>query len=174
MNKWDNYFLNICNEVASNSKCFSRKIGAILVRDNIIISTGYNGPARNIPDCYERILNDKNLRKTLEALNIDVKDESIAGICPRRLLQYKSGEGLEVCPAVHAEKNCLLSAARSGICTKNSIIYMNATIVSCTQCFSAMINAGIKELVLIKNIMYDITNGWVINNSDIKIREFII
>jgi dCMP deaminase len=166
MDRWDNYFLMICNEVAQNSKCYSRQIGAILVIDNIIISTGYNGPPRGVPNCGDRLLKDNALKIPLN--NLDIKNK----ICPRRLLQFKSGEGLEFCPAIHAEKNCLLAAARNGIRTKNAIMYMNANIVSCTQCFGALINSGIKELVLVKNNIYDITNKWVIDNSDIKIREF--
>ena len=169
---WDKYFLNICNEVAKNSKCLSRQIGAILVRDNIIISTGYNGPPRGVPDCSKRIQNDKRMQIALNALNVDINDESNIGICPRRLLQFKSGEGGEWCGAVHSEKNCLLSAARNGICTKGATIYLNSVVSCCSQCFGALINAGIKEVVLIKNDFYDVTVSWMMSNSDIKIREF--
>ena len=51
IDKWDNYFHSICVAISLNSPCMSRKIGAILVRDKSIISTGYNGSARNIPHC---------------------------------------------------------------------------------------------------------------------------
>ena len=51
---WDIYFLKIAKEISGHSKCFSRKIGAVLVRDKSIISTGYNGPARGVSHCNER------------------------------------------------------------------------------------------------------------------------
>jgi deoxycytidylate deaminase len=60
---WDEWFYNICKVVASNSKCLSRKIGAIIVLDKTIISTGYNGPPRGIRTCDERWLVDKEMRE---------------------------------------------------------------------------------------------------------------
>ena len=63
---WDEYFFEMCKTVASNSKCLSRKIGAIIVKDKTIISTGYNGPPRNVRSCDERWLVDKGLRDVAE------------------------------------------------------------------------------------------------------------
>ena len=62
---WDQYFYDVCVVVSKNTKCFSRKIGAILVRDKSIVSTGYNGPPRGIPHCDERYSIDKALRDEL-------------------------------------------------------------------------------------------------------------
>ncbi len=56
---WDEYYYNICKQIARNSKCLSRKIGAILVKDKLIIATGYNGPPRGIQRCDERWNIDK-------------------------------------------------------------------------------------------------------------------
>jgi len=175
--KWDKYFLDICISVSLNSKCHSRQIGAILVKDNIVISTGYNGPAREIPECRERFLHDDNMKEILCDMRyekISIENAYKNKTCPRKFLKFKSGEGLEYCNAVHAEKNCLISAARMGISTKGATLYMNAEISPCTQCFSACINAGIKEIVLIKNKIYDPTLEWCIKNSNIVIREFNI
>lgn len=170
MTNWDRYFLNLCDVVASNSKCLSRKIGAVLVKDNIVISTGYNGPARKIPSCDKRMCSDIFLNEELRKKDVLVSD--IISICPRKFLGYKSGEGLEWCPAIHAEKNCLLSAARLGIKTKNSTLYINSKISPCTQCFSACIQAGVKEIVVIKNSLYDKSVSWCMENSSIIVREF--
>ena len=61
--KWDEYFLDICCSISTKSPCLSRKIGAILVRDNSIISTGYNGPPRGVPHCgHDRFMADHDLR----------------------------------------------------------------------------------------------------------------
>jgi len=177
MNKWDKYYLGLCKAAGSNSKCHSRQIGAILVRDNIVISSGYNGPARGIPECRERMINDDVMKKELKKRKI-LSRYIVDGIknhqCPRKVLGYPSGEGLEWCNAVHAEKNCIVAAARLGIATKDSTLYMNADVSPCTQCYSACVNAGIKEIVLIKNKIYDPSLQWCIDYTDIPIREFDI
>ena len=113
MMTWDEYYLEICHAVAKNSKCLSRKIGAILVKDKSIISTGYNGPPRGVAPCNTRW--DTDLK--------DLKPKDWITACPRYVLGYKSGQGLQLCPAGHAERNALINAARQGIKTKNSIIY---------------------------------------------------
>ncbi len=173
---WDKYYLNICKEVGKNSKCHSRQIGSILVKDKIIISTGYNGPAREVQPCNSRYYNDLVLiEKTgLKPTNKKLQKAYEQKICPRKFLGYKSGEGLEWCPAVHAEKNCLLAAARIGIVTKGAILYIDANISPCSQCFSGAINAGISEIVIIKNDIYDSTLKWVMKNTFLKVREFKI
>ena len=105
---WDRYFYNICLTVSTNSKCLSRHIGAILVKDNSIISTGYNGPPRGIPHCGIRHQIDPHLLSQYKSIdkyfneNIEVKK------CPRQILGYKSGEGLEWCVAGHSERNALI------------------------------------------------------------------
>jgi len=67
---WDEYFLGVCKTIASNSKCLSRKIGAIIVRDKSIISTGYNGPPRGVPPCFTRCNDDQNFIKELNTKSI--------------------------------------------------------------------------------------------------------
>lgn len=171
---WDQYYLNICKEVGKKSKCHSRQIGSILVKDKIILSTGYNGPARGVPECRERLFMDKLVNSKLKEKYTDEELNELYKIktCPRKPLGYGSGEGLEWCPAVHSEKNCLLSAARAGISTLGATIYINANISSCTQCFSACVNAGIKEIVVVKNNIYDVSLNWVMTFTDLQIREF--
>lgn len=144
-NSWDKYYLNICNAVASKSPCLSRQIGAILVRDKSVISTGYNGPARGIPHC--------------------------TNICPRRELGFKSGEGMEHCYAQHAEENCISNAARNGVITVGAILYMN-TVIPCKNCFSTLINAGVTEIVVLTKTAYDKYTRFIVDNSTIKLREF--
>jgi len=170
--RWDTYFRSICKVVAKNSTCFSRQIGAVLTRDNVIISTGYNGPPRGIDQCDTRCINDHNLIKDLEERNIDPIDALNMRKCPRQILGFPSGEGLEYCPAIHAEKNCLLAAARNGVCTKGTTIYLNTSISPCSQCFGALINAGVNEVVLDKATPYDKTVEWLMKHEKLKIREF--
>lgn len=120
--RWDEYLLTICTAISSKSPCMSRQIGAILIRDKSIISTGYNGPARGFPHCK-------------------------GDICPRRVAGYPSGDGLEHCPAAHAETNAIANAARIGSNVSGSILYMNS-VVPCKFCAVSIVNAGISEVVV--------------------------
>ena len=146
---WDEYFLNICNAVASKSPCLSRNIGAIIVRDNSIVSTGYNGPARNYPHC---------------------KGET----CPRRARGYKSGEGLLECPAAHAEVNCISNAARLGTCVRGATMYMNTKEVACKDCMTAIVNAGISEVVSKENKPYHQISFDIAKFGNVMLRRFEI
>jgi len=118
---WDKYFLNICNAVASKSPCLSRNIGAIIVRDHSVVATGYNGPSRGFPHC--------------------------SGICPRRELGFESGQGLDHCPATHAEANCIANAARLGVSVSGASLYMD-TQCPCKVCMGLIVNAGLVEVVV--------------------------
>ena len=139
MKRWDVYFHTICESVASKSPCLSRKIGAILVRDHSIISTGFNGPPRGIPHCgVERWKLDSYLSK----FSFQPSDKEKEIMCPRRLLGYASGTHMELCPAQHAEENAVSNAARNGVSTIDTILYMNS-VTPCKNCFGTLINAGI-------------------------------
>jgi len=161
---WDLYFLKLAKEVSSNSKCLSRKIGAILVKEKAIISTGYNGPARGMKHCgerdigfYESIEVESNGRGTT-ADKIDS--------CPRRLFQYESGEGLYLCQAGHAERNALIQAARNGISTLGTTLYC-ACPIPCKDCMIEIINAGVSRLVYLKGKNYDDYSKILLEESDI-------
>lgn len=132
--KWDTYFHDICETVAQKSPCLSRQIGAILVKDRVVVATGYNGPPRGCVHCAER--------------------SSTEGVCPRKVMGYKSGQGLEYCPAVHAEMNAVVAAARNGVSVKGATLYMNC-VVPCKQCLGILINAGVAEIVVDDDTPYD-------------------
>jgi dCMP deaminase len=169
--KWDLYFHTICSAISTKSPCLSRQIGAILVRDKSIVSTGFNGPARGIPHCgYERIIKDPVLNNLITSGPSQDYD-SISKICPRKVLGYKSGSHMELCTAQHSEENCISNAARNGVSTVNTTLYMN-TVIPCNKCFSTLINAGIIEVVVDLTDMYDEYTNFIIKNSSIKIRRF--
>ena len=139
---WDTYFLTICNAVASKSPCLSRQIGAIIVRENSIISTGYNGPARGLPHCEgDRVLMEDISTPT------ELHYEAGKRVCPRRAMGFKSGEGLEHCPATHAEANCIANAARLGVSVRGASLYMN-TQCPCKDCMSLIVNAGLSNVIV--------------------------
>lgn len=174
---WDKYFLDICNVVASHSKCLSRQIGAILVRDKSIIATGYNGPARGIPHCgSDRYEKDSRLQKAI--FNSPHVEETgvkfhllIEESCPRQLLGFESGQGLEWCLATHAEQNCVANAARLGVCTLGTTLYMN-TQIPCKTCLSILINAGVSNIVVTDFKPYDSIGDFLIEHSEIRLRLF--
>jgi len=171
---WDKYFHTICIAVATKSPCLSRKIGAILVRDHSIVSTGFNGPSRGVPHCgHERFMNDKALQDISISDKVPNAPSRIYTECPRKLLGYESGTHLELCPAQHAETNCITNAARIGASTLNTILYMNC-VIPCKNCFGALINAGVKEIVVDDNKVYDKHTKYLIDHSQIKIRRFEI
>jgi dCMP deaminase len=158
--QWGGYFLRIAKEVGSNSKCLSRKIGALIVKDNRIVATGYNGPPEGIPHCDE------------EGAFFVVHNEGkrIEG-CPRRAAGIEPGQGLDKCPAVHAERNALLTAAKFGVPTDG------ATLVCwcpppCQDCVKEIIQAGIKKIICLSGSYYDYMSEWLLENSDIELVKY--
>ena len=169
--KWDIYFHKVCEAVASKSPCLSRKIGAILVKDNIVIATGYNGPTRGIPHCgRDRFEKDEVLREAMKDV-LPAVAGGIMTICPRQLLNYKSGEGLHLCPAEHAERNCIASAARVGASVRETTLYMNC-VLPCKNCITLLINAGIREIVVEDTVHYDKYSEFIYKHCTIKLRKF--
>lgn len=172
--RWDRYFHSICEAVASKSPCMSRKIGAILVRDNSIVSTGYNGPARGIPHCgHERFEHDDTLSFAASTKEFDELGfrSMIGTTCPRKLMGFESGTHMEFCIAQHAEENCISNAARLGTSTLGTTLYMNC-VVPCKNCYSTLINAGIVEIVVDSNAFYDNHTAFIHSNANIHLREF--
>ncbi len=152
--RWDTYFHGICDAVAMKSSCLSRQIGAILVRDKSVLATGYNGPPRGFTHC----------------------DELEYG-CPRKAMEdYESGKYLDICPAAHAEANCIVNAARNGVTVINSTLYMNC-VVPCKDCMILLVNAGITGVVVDSLDLYDSVNQMseeIAKFSGIEVRRFNI
>lgn len=172
INRWDKYFLDVCNAVANNSKCLSRNIGAVLVHDKSIIATGYNGPPRGIPHCGEdRFDKDYYLQKEMLNRLEPTYVEDIGKKCPRKILGFVSGDGLDYCAAAHAEQNCISNAARMGVSTLDSTLYMNY-IIPCSSCMKTLINAGITEIVVTELTFYDELAKFLAAYSEIRMRDF--
>jgi len=164
---WDEHFFNICLQVSRNSKCFSRKIGAILVRDKRVISTGYNGAPSGIPPCDKRWIIDPVFSERFS----EFSSKKNSGKCPRQVIGFKSGEGIEWCPAAHAEENTIVNCARLGISAKGSIMFMSCGI-PCSKCMIKIINAGVEEIVVTKLSYYDETSKYLLENSDVRVRIY--
>ena len=118
---WDEYFIEVASLVSQRATCLRRKVGAVLVKDKKILSTGYNGAPAGLKHCFD------------------------IG-CLRDKLKIPSGQRHELCRGLHAEQNVLVQAALHGISTKASSLYV--TNQPCIICAKMLINAGIKEIVI--------------------------
>jgi len=116
----DDYFMEIAKVVASRSTCLRQKVGAVIVKDKRILTTGYNGAPTGMPHC------------------LDVG-------CLREELNVPSGERHELCRGVHAEQNAIIQAAYHGVSIKDSTLY--TTHQPCITCAKMIINAGIRKVV---------------------------
>jgi dCMP deaminase len=85
---------------------------------------------------------------------------------------YSSGEGLHLCPATHAEQNCVAQAARLGISVKGATMYMTCEI-PCKVCMGILVNAGVSELVCSSLNFYDDITERLVKESGIKVRKFL-
>jgi dCMP deaminase len=117
---WDSYFMQLAFVVAARSTCLRRQVGAVMVKEKQILSTGYNGSPSGLLHCDE------------------------VG-CLRQSLSVPSGERHEICRAVHAEQNALVQAAKHGVAIAGADLY--TTLQPCVQCTKMIINAGIRRVV---------------------------
>lgn len=127
---WDEYFMAIAHVVATRSNCRRRQVAAVIVKDNRIISTGYNGTPRGIKNCNE-------------------------GGCRRCNSDVSSGKNLDECLCSHAEENAITQAAYHGISVKGATLY--TTYSPCLMCAKMIINSGIAKVVY--NESYATSNG---------------
>ncbi len=126
---WDNYFIEIAKVVSSRATCLRRKYGAVIVKDRVIISTGYNGSPRGMKNC------------------IDIET------CAREELNIPSGERYELCEAVHAEQNAVISGPPERM--KGATIYVAgfednksfANGLPCKLCDRIIRNAQIAQVI---------------------------
>ena len=134
MNRRDkiNYYLDIAETVCERGTCLRRNFGAIIVHNDEIVSTGYNGAPRGLLNCSD------------------------LGVCTREKLNVPKGQRYELCRSVHAEANCIISAARLDML--GATLYMTcvnpadgslfAGTNSCSMCKRQIINAGIERVII--------------------------
>jgi dCMP deaminase len=165
---WDDKFMDAAKYFGSWSKCFSRKVGAIIVKDKTIIATGFNGPPRGVPHCdsLERLTEiNRILALTGQSpLNLD----DVRGKCPRKVISDVSGDLLHLCQAGHAEQNAITNAAREGIAVKDASMYCYCP-QPCYGCAKNIINAGIGTLYYFGGDSYDEMSNWLLMNSRLRL-----
>jgi dCMP deaminase len=141
---YDEYFMEMAHVVSMRSTCLRRKVGAILVKNKHILSTGYNGAPKGLKHCSE------------------------VG-CLREKLNVPSGERHELCRGLHAEQNVIIQAAVFGTSIKDSVLYCTNT--PCVVCVKMLINAGVKEIVFSGEYPDELAKK-MLDESKIKIRNF--
>jgi dCMP deaminase len=141
---YDEYFMEMAHVVAKRSTCLRRKVGAILVKDKHILSTGYNGAPKGLRHCTE------------------------TG-CLRENMNIPSGERHELCRGLHAEQNAIIQASVFGVSIKGSVLY--CTFTPCVVCVKMLINAGVTEIIYSGEYPDDLAKQ-MISESNLKIKRF--
>ncbi len=128
----EEYYLNIAREVCRRGTCLRRQYGAVIVKDDQIVSTGYAGAPRGVANCSD------------------------LGVCLREELDIPAGQRYELCRSVHAEMNAIIHASRAQ--TLDSVMYLAGIEVAtgqptanpqpCLLCRRVIINAGIRQVVV--------------------------
>ncbi len=136
--------MKLANEVATRTTCLRRAVGAVVVKDNRILATGYNGVPSGLAHCAE------------------------VG-CLRQELGIPSGQRNEICRGLHAEQNAIIQAAKYGPVIEGAMIYVNTQ--PCVVCAKMIINAGIEEIVY-QNPYPDELSQEMLKESGIKVRVF--
>ncbi len=148
----DLYYLNIAKSVSQRSGCLRRKFGAIIVVNDAIVSTGYNGPARGVVNCEE------------------------VG-CLKNMVNAPHWGAYDYCPAVHAEENAVINAARNGTSVLGGTLYIYGETADgkptpshpCDRCKRVLINAGIERVVTDDengNLLYYDVKEWVKEDTE--------
>ena len=151
-----NYYLDLAEMVSQRSTCLRRRYGAVIVNNDEVVSTGYNGAPRGRKNCTE------------------------VGWCIREKLKIPRGERYEICRSVHAEANAIISAARdrmlgaslylTGVDAQTGEYVANSS--SCSMCKRQVINAGITKVYVRDDKdsyrVVDVNEDWVVNDGSLE------
>ncbi|MCX7966447.1 MAG: cytidine/deoxycytidylate deaminase family protein [Syntrophorhabdaceae bacterium] len=140
---WDSYFMEIARIVSKRSTCIRRHVGALIVKDKRILSTGYNGAPKGLKHCMD------------------------SG-CLREKMNIASGERHELCRGLHAEQNAIIQAALHGVSINGAELY--TTHLPCSICMKMIINAGILKITYLDGYPDELSVE-LIKESNIKMKK---
>ena len=154
------HYLNRAKVAAERSTCLRRKVGAVIIRDDAEVSSGYVGSPRDTENCIDR------------------------GSCIRIELGTPSGERYELCRSVHAEQNAIINAARTGAIVLDGEMYISSELIGaayaespkkmsqtnrpCALCMKEILNAGIQKVY-----MRDELNGEISSYSTADLKKWL-
>lgn len=139
---WDTYFMEMAQVASKRSTCLRRSVGAVIVKDKRILSTGYNGTPKGMAHCEE------------------------VG-CLRTKLNVPSGKMHELCRGIHAEQNAVIQAAVHGVSVDGATLY--CTHQPCVVCTKILINAGIKRIVYANPYPDELAENMMKEANDLEI-----
>ncbi|KAF9436393.1 Deoxycytidine monophosphate (dCMP) deaminase [Entomortierella beljakovae] len=140
---WDSYFMYLANLAARRSNCMKRRVGCVLVRENRVIATGYNGTPKYLKNCNE-------------------------GGCTRCNQATPCGQGLDRCLCMHAEENALLEAGRERV-GSGSTIYCNTC--PCLGCAIKIVQVGVSQVVYSESYGMDVMTAEVLRKAGVELRQ---
>jgi dCMP deaminase len=140
----DTYFMRMAELVATRSTCLRRHVGAVIVKEKRVLTTGYNGAPRGLRHCEE------------------------VG-CVRKQNNIESGTRHELCRGVHAEQNAVIQGAYFGASIKGATIY--TTNFPCVLCAKILLNAGIEEIVYLDTYVDELSKS-ILEEAGIKVRQY--
>jgi len=140
---WEDYFMGIADLVSKRSTCTRRFVGAVIVKDKRILTTGYNGAPAGIDHC-------------------------ITVGCLREKLNIPSGERHELCRGIHAEQNAIIQGALHGVSIKGASLF--CTNFPCSICAKMIINAGIKKIYF-KSYYADKLSNELFKDANIEVLQ---
>lgn len=141
---WDHYFMKIATVVATRGNCLRRQVAAVIVKDQRLISTGYNGTPRGVKNCFE-------------------------GGCERCAGDAPSGTSLGECICCHAEENAITQAAYHGIALRGATLY--STLSPCLTCAKMIINSGIQEVVYENEYEFSVQTRTLLHAGGVRCRK---
>ncbi|KAK0547542.1 Deoxycytidine monophosphate (dCMP) deaminase [Tilletia horrida] len=141
---WDHYFLSLCSLASLRSNCMKRRVGAVLVRSNRVLSTGYNGTPRGMKNCNE-------------------------GGCARCNGGAPGGARLDECLCLHAEENALLECGRERGGAEGTVLYCNTC--PCLRCAVKIVQTGVREVVYELDYSMDDRSRQIFEEAKIKFRK---
>jgi dCMP deaminase len=148
MDKWDRRFIDLAETIGTWSSCYkeNRQVGAVIVRNKRILTTGYNGAPAGIKSCKEM------------------------GECLRNKMGIASGTRHELCYAIHAEQNAIIQAAKIGVSIEGATLY--CTHYPCAICTKIIVNSGIARLVY-KHPYPDDFSRMLLDESGVCVEQYI-
>ena len=140
---WDTYFVSLCTLASLRSNCMKRRVGAVIVRSNRVLSTGYNGTPRGLTNCNE-------------------------GGCPRCNGSAPCGSNLDECVCLHAEENALLELGRDRGGAQGTVLYCNTC--PCLRCAVKIAQTGVQEVVYQLEYSMDGRSTQILAEAGVRIR----
>ncbi|KDE04746.1 hypothetical protein MVLG_04803 [Microbotryum lychnidis-dioicae p1A1 Lamole] len=166
---WDPYFMLLASLASLRSNCMKRRVGAVLVREKRVVSTGYNGTPRGMRNCNDGGCGRCNSGSSGRVLATNADHDTANSTS---LTSIRMGEGLDECLCLHAEENALLEAGRervSGGGTEGATLYCNTC--PCLRCTVKIVQCGVIEVVYSLSYSMDAASRRVLEEASVGLRQ---